>query len=596
MTRNESSDYGQEQEQSDAQRSHVKYAIIGAGPRGGYALERLIVALNGVGAIHRSTITVFEESAFRGCGPVYAPDQPTTNWINVTERALALDGRDDLSFDSSVVAGFPSYHEWAGVEVDSWAEDRTDEFPARATVGRYLRERFDSLAVPLTAAGRLEVLRGRVDQVTYSDGRTRVATASGESATFDEVLVTVGHQPTELDSQLKDWEEATADHAHLTLCTSPYPILKVLDATGGASDLTVAIRGYGLAMIDVARALAERFGCFQIEDAVTREQSFALGERALAIVPFSLDGLTMGPKPLHAQIDGQFEPTSAEMTQLKRLLSDPQELASATSRQLLVDAVAPIVASRFADLEQRVPGAPTCPIEAKSLVANWLNNPDFGHECVMDPSIPPIEALGVFIGMATGVRPIYLDYCAGQVWRHCQPTIYSCLSHSELANDVLAEIIGLDERLKRYAFGPPVESLQQLKALAEAGVLKLDQLDDPEIACDERGWTLAKGEVQVTATIMVNSVLDTPKIESVVSPFLSSLLDGSLMQAVHDDLGVLTDDAGYLKTAREDGVLPIALLGRLAKGTIIGVDAILECFGDRPEQWAQRAAAKGRAR
>ncbi|MEM1215355.1 MAG: hypothetical protein AAGJ82_06710 [Bacteroidota bacterium] len=29
------------------------------------------------------------------------------------------------------------------------------------------------------------------------------------------------------------------------------------------------------------------------------------------------------------------------------------------------------------------------------------------------------------------------------------------------------------------------------------------------------------------------------------------------------------------------------LLGRLAKGSVIGVDAILKCFGERKRQWAK---------
>lgn len=31
----------------------------------------------------------------------------------------------------------------------------------------------------------------------------------------------------------------------------------------------------------------------------------------------------------------------------------------------------------------------------------------------------------------------------------------------------------------------------------------------------------------------------------------------------------------------------LSLLGRLAKGSLFGTDAILECFGERPDAWAK---------
>ncbi|WP_262486210.1 hypothetical protein [Gillisia marina] len=36
----------------------------------------------------------------------------------------------------------------------------------------------------------------------------------------------------------------------------------------------------------------------------------------------------------------------------------------------------------------------------------------------------------------------------------------------------------------------------------------------------------------------------------------------------------------------------MAVLGRLSKGSVIGVDAILECFGPRVTDWAKAAAKR----
>lgn len=88
---------------------------------------------------------------------------------------------------------------------------------------------------------------------------------------------------------------------------------------------------------------------------------------------------------------------------------------------------------------------------------------------------------------------------------------------------------------------------------------------------------------------MIDSVLDQPKIKEVTSSLVRNMLSDGIIQAVHDELGVVTDNHGYVLDSSEN-TLPIALLGRLAKGTVIGVDAVLECFGPRITQWAEQAA------
>ena len=199
------------------------------------------------------------------------------------------------------------------------------------------------------------------------------------------------------------------------------------------------------------------------------------------------------------------------------------------------------------------------------------------------------EMMRDFVDMATGHGPVSLDFCIGQVWRHCQPSIYEKLSFNACSDSVFAEIIQLDESTKRYSYGPPVEAIQQLLALIEAGILNLDVVDDPEIELTEKGWRLHKPEKSLVTAIMIDSVLDPPQIKAVTSSLVKNMLSDNLIQAVHDKLGILTDENGYL-IPKEDNKVPIALLGRLAKGTVIGVDAILECFSPRVDQWAKQAA------
>ncbi|WP_419190702.1 FAD/NAD(P)-binding protein [Saltatorellus ferox] len=572
----------------------IQYAIIGIGPRGGYAFQRLMGELARRADARPARITLFEASDFPGSGPVYSLEGEASNWVNLTERALLLEAREEMTYSGVVVPGFPDYHTWAGFEPEAWPAARPDQFPSRRKVGQYMHERFQTLAEPLRAAGIARLVQSCVERVFYRDGACKVRTNDGETQVFDEVLLTVGHQPTEPDEQLAEWKETVARVSGLTLYSDPYPVSQYTGETGLAGDRRVAVRGYGLAMIDAVRALAEQHGTFTLVDGYTRRQTYALKGPTLVVAPFSLDGMTMGAKPLNAKIDRQYRPEDEELEQLESLLSDQTAQSTAKGVRFLTRTMAPVIARRFKELERPVRCGDLTLESVSELVERWLLDSTIQHGCIMDRNMPPEDALDIFIGMATGVRDVTLDYCAGQVWRQCHTLFRRAFSHGALPADVFSAIIELDERMKRFSFGPPVESHQQLLALCEAGVLTLDTLEDPAIECSIDGWTLRKGEAQFTATTMIDSVLDDPKVKRVSSPLIKGMLEDGLMAAVDNHLGVETDENGYIIRKEDGQPLPIALLGRLAKGTVIGVDAITECFGDRPAAWARAAARRAR--
>lgn len=568
------------------------FAIVGLGPRGGYALECLACELASHGTQHTVRILVFDTTGEAGNSPVYTDDQLDSNWINITERALRLDERLPIEIGSMQAPRFPSYHDWAGLEFADWPEDSVDTFPPRAQIGKYLRERCNSLIEPLAEDGILEFIGERVDRVTQTDNHCGLVTRSGASYQANEVLLTVGHQPVHRDDQIEHWRKFVQRSTGNMLYDEPYPVTNLKLQKDESGIHRAAVRGYGLAMIDVVRGLAERYGEFVITDEATREQRYEPGAARLKIAPFSRDGLTMGPKPVIPALDSLYRPSDTSIRNLEARLRDREAQAAADGHQFLIEIMAPLIAEQYISLRGRVERASESETGIEDLVISWLLDDEYDDARIMSRELDPVVTLDRFIGMAIGEAAVYLDYCAGQVWRHAQPTIYASLSHSELSNEALAEIISLDERMKRYAFGPPVESLQQLKALHEASVLDLRVLNDPEIVCDERGWTLTCGEKAFTTPTMIDSVLDGPKIKTVSSPIIENLLSDERIQIAHDELGVMTNECGYIRASTGDEVLPIAMLGRLAKGTVIGVDAILECFGERPRRWAEAAVSR----
>jgi uncharacterized NAD(P)/FAD-binding protein YdhS len=73
-----------------------KIGIVGVGPRGGYALENLIIELAGQNGLSNIHFFLFEATGKFGNGQVYDLDQATTNWINITERVLELNRRQPI--------------------------------------------------------------------------------------------------------------------------------------------------------------------------------------------------------------------------------------------------------------------------------------------------------------------------------------------------------------------------------------------------------------------------------------------------------------------------------------------------------------------
>jgi len=569
-----------------------KLAIIGVGPRGGYALERLIKELVEQNKLFNIQISLFEATSNFGNGQIYDTKQVLSNWINITERILELEERQRIQNKGLQINSFPSYHQWIQRDYKSIAKVEFDIYPPRAKVGQYLFKRFQSLIDPLIKSKIVTLHKELVKEIRFIDHEKLELWVDEHShEVFDEVLLTIGHQPTKLSKQISDWENYASGHNNLDLFKSAYPVKDYLHSKNLNNESIIAIRGFGLAMIDVARAIAERFGSFVIKDKHNRACAYQIEQEIKTIIiPFSLDGLPPAPKPLNAKIDETFKVSALSISIFEKEIGNKKIQKEAKSPDFLIKSFARIAVDIYSDLAKdnklQVPSNQ----ELEKLICRWLKDQNIEHTLFTPLKQAAEKSMRDFVAMATGYLPPSLDYCIGQVWRHCQPTIYKALSYNKCSDQVFAEIIKLDESTKRYSYGPPVESIQQLLALLDAGFLNLDLVDDPDIELANQGWSLEKLSNQIIATIMIDSVVDAPKIKSVSSSIVKQLLADDLMNVVHDDLGVATDEYGYLKLKDKKNKIPIALLGRLAKGTVIGVDAILECFGSRPREWAKQAA------
>ncbi|MFC4632655.1 FAD/NAD(P)-binding protein [Dokdonia ponticola] len=563
-------------------------AIVGCGPRGLSALESLYAEAAKTNTIIYSL--VFEKTAHPGASPVYDINQEDSNWLNVAERALDIQDREKIIFDTFSIPAFPTFQEWIGYSDEESNATDVDIFPLRSTMGMYLNERYKSIADVLLEKGLLTYIQGEVQAMYPDHHQVKIDVIGGQHFIADEAVLTIGHQPIELDEQLATWNEQVINMNTPVLFTQPYPITRILESKVITSQNTVGIRGFGLATIDLLRALSEGMGgIFKMKNESTREMEYiSSGKEPKTIVPFSLDGLPSSPKPLNKKIDSLYVPTSKQLTDYKKSVTTAIDSAKILeSTNFLIEAISPLIVDTYVANDMNAIAHELSKSDIKKIVESWLYDEDFKHALIIPTDIPAKEILQLFVGMATGHKAVSLDFCIGHVWRHCQPTMYKLLSFAPLSDELLADIIALDERLKRYSYGPPVDSLCQIIALEKAGKLTLDFVNDPDIKLTKNGWILSKNKKSVSVEIMINAVLPAPQILKVTSPLPKGLITSSKIEALHDTLGIRTQKNGITEFDNTEQSFPLAVLGRLAKGSLIGVDAIAECFGIRSEFWAE---------
>ena len=561
----------------------IEISIVGCGPRGLASLESLMASLSKEKSPPEIHGYIFEPEKYPGAGWVWDLDQVDSNWMNISDRALCnLKGRKEISFNNFTIPEYPSYTEWMKSTHNHILSEEKDKFPPRRIMGSYLNERFKSIFRVLKANHIFELIKAEVKDIAYEKDRLIVIDEFGSKYPCSECLLTIGHQSTFDDDQIKKWKKHCNNKQSL-LFDNPYDssiIQKV------SSEDKVAIRGFGLAMIDVVRMLTvEKGGTFKTLGAGERLRYIPSENSVQKMAAFSLDGLPMVPKPLGHTVDRHFEVSEKQerefVRKIEKVLNSGKQPPDIS---FLRNAISEIVTKVYRNhpLVSTKNGR-----EIIIQVAHkWLEDMTYEHELILNTNMPTAEYMSHTVSMAMGTEPPSLDFCIGQVWRHLQPKMYAMFSHCDLKDELMAEIISLDESTKRYSYGPPVESIQQLIALAEANVLELSFTNDPDIKSIDKGWKLTLAGKSDQYNVMIDSVLDAPKLVDIDSGLIIKLKNSDILTPVTTDLGVQTREDGVIELSTSTKNVYLTMLGRNAKGSVLGVDAILECFGPRIEVWA----------
>lgn len=530
-----------------------RIAVVGMGPRGLGALEALAECVEGSGLV--IDLDIFDPVAHAGAGPNFSPDQSELCLLNLPVREISLEPPGYAGAHIGDFSGFLS----------PVADPET--YPARACLGRYLAARFDDL-VHNAQSLHLTQHKLPVERITNSSDGWWVDAADRRFGPYEEVLLTQGQPGTVPDDQLARWQ-SHARNVRADL-VSAYPANALLLAARGWAGRTVAIRGLGLSTLDVLRLLTCGMG-----GRFDNGRYHRSGREPARIVPFSLDGQPPLPKPADAALDATFDPTPEETSALESALVTA--LAAEPETALLRICEAFVVPSmRILDTT----GSSASLVDVQEWLATERDTPG------AQETLPPAEALRTGIDMAGGRVPPSPGFVIGQLWRKWQNALRRGFNPARISPDTATALIGFDEGLKRYSYGPPIRSARELLMLIEAGMVDLRAADDPDIQLTRNGWQLVEDDASVTASAMVDAVMPPPALERSDDPVITKLMDEGRICAVADGLGAQTGADGQLLDHNGDVQHGLALLGRLALGSVIAVDSIHDCVGAATRRWA----------
>jgi len=548
-------------------------AIVGFGARGLHALELFYSTLSRKQTSKFPQTVIFESHKSLGTGLAWDPEQSAANCSNISDRALdTLFGREEFRINNITIPAFPSYLQWLDEVMDVQLNDQKDSFSLRKVTGAYLVHRAQSIMEPLQSLGLVDILQQRIVAIQDANNQFTLTSKDQQKYTSGNVILALGHLPTDRSVFTKQCVEhgeqegvRYSHHPYTAIASTIYKDARV-----------VLVKGLGLAMIDVVRMIVHHHDGFYVQN----ENSIFLeykGKKDVKIVPYSLDGLAMVPKPVGKVIDDHFDPTRVGKTQMLQQLKADIAANKIKTVDDILRPIARLVAKIYKGFEHAYSTQHIDEEDCINLIVEWFKNPSTKSDHIIDIDMCIVDYMRLTCKMSHGKHPFSLDYTAGQVWRELQIDMYYIFSYDLLPHKLVAGFIAINEKAKRYSFGPPVDSILELIALQESGILNLEFHKDPSISFHEKGYELSHLTNSIICDSMVDSVLAKPNLAIINDVLMSSILEKPLAVQFEDNLGIqVSDTANHLVNGSNiDG---LHSLGRNAKGSIYGVDAILECF------------------
>lgn len=564
----------------------LRVAIVGFGPKGMFALERLLDHAST--AEHHRPIEVhaFEPHPVLGAGPVYDPRQPAHLLMNFTA------GQVDMWWPGG--GAVPASAQRSFVE---WCAERGEpcdpaSYPSRSEVGRYLADGADALLAHLPANVVVTVHRTEVRPLSLTARGWALTTTDDEPGpAYDEVLLATGHD--------RSWDGALARNwgGPAPLSEAVFPVEQWLSPARVPPGAAVAIRGFALCFIDAALELTEgRGGSFEPRDDARRDRSeegrcssmdtsrlrYRPGREDVdVILPFSRSGRPMLSKPgagVAGAIPGLGEIAAggrrriAALSGTLRLRADVMPILAATTRGVLLAAG----------------GAP----QLLAGVDEWLWGAAAGAP--IGAAEEPAAELRRSLAVGAGRLPPDLSWALGQTWRDLYPALVARLGGNRLSSADWPAFRRLAAEFERLAFGPPPINVAKILALVDAGRVDLTHLRGGRLAVEDGQTVLESDRGRRPVDVVVDAVLPGPGAAPGQSPLLERLVGDGHARVAPGRRGIDVAADGSARRADGSTTPGLAAIGRPTEDSVIGNDTLSRTLHALPDRWARRIVARSR--
>ena len=523
-------------------------ALIGLGPKGLFALERLLDHACRLDPDVRVAVDLFEPHPSPGAGPVYDPAQPGYLRMNFAAGQL------DMWWPSS--RAVPSGQRKPFL---AWTGGRdADAYPPRAEVGRYLSAGFEAVLrhAPPNVDVRLLPLAA---EAAVPDGDGWIVRAGGTAHAYDEVLLAVGH-------------------GHSVF---PFDRDELAAVAPGA---TVAIRGFALTFLDTALALTEgRGGSFEQIDHPFRLRYHAGSGEPAVMIPFTRSGRPMLAKPPAS--------LTARVPALGRIAADGRtriaDLGGAVDLHAdLLPVLGTIVCANLA-------AAARCEIDAtlRIAVGRRLAEAAGGVGAFAEVDVVPAIERSLLVG--AGLAPPDVAWALGHTWRTLYPAIVARLGGDGLPARDWPAFLRLAAELERVAFGPPAINAAKLLALVEAGRIDLGNLRGATLRRGAAGIELRSPHGARAVDVALDAVLPGPGAAG-AEGLVSDLIAAGCARVAPGRRGLEVTPDGSCRG--RDGAVTrgLSAIGRPTEDSVIGNDTLTRSLHPHADRWARRIVQRSR--
>ncbi|MBS9523380.1 FAD/NAD(P)-binding protein [Litoribacter alkaliphilus] len=499
-----------------------RVAIIGGGPKGFYALERLVAYMHD--ATHALIVDWFNETPHFAAGNNYRVDQPEYLLINynIGNINIWIDEPDQISCEKLSL--------WQWVERMNLTDcpAKFTDYASRSLVGAYLQDGLRKVLENLPANMQVNLIAAPVQDIEIEAGNYYLTTNSETHlGGYEKILIASGHSQnfdTELEKSLKDF---ATKHATFKFIPKAYPVAPQL--TELPAKEVVAIKGVGLTFIDAALALTEgRGGTFmQIEDKLTY---FPSGKEPNKIYCFSRSSLPMlprGPIP---------EGKKYELKHLTEPYFDDLIKHSAENQIDFQKSIFPL-------LKKEVE-------EAYYSTVKNTDNDGFTFESFLDPfHNKKFESQDEFHSsvrdyIAHSIEEAKLGelesplMAAVAIWREVTVHLGRIYNFGGFSSDSQRALDKLNGSLCRVTYGPPVANMEKILALVDAGIISFELGPSPNFEIDKtRPKPMLSGS-KFPFSIEVDTLIDArmarPDFRQGLNPLMKKLYTEGLLKPFYN--------------------------------------------------------------